>query len=52
MFCSIIARYWDGRIVTVGDPANTVVGRCTVCKKQVCSNCTFKVNLAAKTSSG
>jgi hypothetical protein len=44
-FCITQARYWDGRIVIVGDPGNTIIGWCPVCVQFVCSRCCLQVSI-------
>jgi hypothetical protein len=43
LFCIAQGRYWDGRIVVLGDPGDTIIGWCNLCHKYVCSQCTLKV---------
>lgn len=44
-YCITEAHYWDGKIVTIVDPGDSIVGWCTLCQKYVCSRCTIKVKI-------
>jgi hypothetical protein len=44
-YCVTEARFWDGKIVGIADPGDTIVGWCTMCQKFVCSHCAIKVDI-------
>lgn len=45
LFCMTQARYWDGRIIAIGDPSDTIIGWCSLCVQFCCSRCTIKVKI-------
>ena len=44
-YCITQARYWDGRIVALGNPADTIMGWCDWCEKFMCSYCAVKIDI-------